>query len=172
MKEVSLFKGFLSPLFFLFFFLKLKKKEVISKRVKEGYYMKKITQLFVTFAFAFTAMLGVSAVIDTASASSSGQVVHAGTSLIDKNTDADAANTGEAAKVMKSIYSAANIFAGFVLGISIIMIIVGGLRYILSNGDQRQAEQGKMILIYSGIGIVIALSAFVIAKIFAGLQFG
>lgn len=130
--------------------------------------MKKITQLFVTFAFAFIAVFSVSAVADL---SLVGHSVEASTVFSGKsvNDTAVASNT-EANSILNTIYSAANIFAGFVLGISIIMIIVGGLRYILANGDQRQAEQGKMILIYSGIGIVIALSAFVIARLFAGFS--
>ncbi|WP_088362430.1 pilin [Bacillus cereus] len=130
--------------------------------------MKKLTQLFVTFAFAFMAAFSVSSVAEV---NLSNNTVHADV-FAGKEVSSDDANSGEANKIMKTIYKAANIFSGFVLGISIIMIIVGGLRYILANGDQRQAEQGKMILIYSGIGIVIALSAFVIARLFSGLKFG
>lgn len=130
--------------------------------------MKKFTQLFVTFTFAFLAIFSIASVADINIA---GHDVHAATSIFAGNATPDSAKTGEAGKILNKIYSAANIFSGFVLGISIIMIIVGGLRYILANGDQRQAEQGKMILIYSGIGIIIALSAFVIARLFASFQF-
>ncbi|MED4285461.1 pilin [Priestia megaterium] len=132
--------------------------------------MKKLSQLFVTFAVAFSAVFSVATVADTTPATAT-HVVKASSIFDKKSVNESAANGTDAKGVMDAIYKAANIFAGFVLGISIIMIIVGGLRYILSNGDQRQAEQGKMILIYSGIGIVIALSAFVIARIFAGLHF-
>lgn len=132
--------------------------------------MKKLTQLFVTFAFAFFAVFSVSTVAELSLVDQT-EKVEASTGVFTGEVNADKAKSGEANKIMKTIYSAANIFAGFVLGISIIMIIVGGLRYILANGDQRQAEQGKMILIYSGIGIVIALSAFVIARLFAGFKF-
>lgn len=130
--------------------------------------MKKFTQIFVTFAFAFMAAFSVSSVAEVNLSNST--TVHADV-FAGKDVSSDDAKSGEANKIMNTIYKAANIFSGFVLGISIIMIIVGGLRYILANGDQRQAEQGKMILIYSGIGIVIALSAFVIARLFSGLKF-
>lgn len=131
--------------------------------------MKKITQLFVTFAFAFIAAFSVTTIVPNI-VTPQAEVVQAATVFGEKSINS-VSTDAEANKITKAIFKAANIFSGFVLGISIIMIIVGGLRYILANGDQRQAEQGKMILIYSGIGIVIALSAFVIARLFAGLKF-
>ncbi|MCK2000033.1 hypothetical protein MZM54_01370 [[Brevibacterium] frigoritolerans] len=128
--------------------------------------MKKITKLFVTFAFAFIAVLGISAITDIGF----GLDTVAASVFDGKSVSGNATGT-EANAIIAAIFKAANVFAAFVLGISIIMIIVGGLKYILANGDQRAAESGKMILIYSGIGIVIALSAFVIAKLFASFKF-
>ena len=128
--------------------------------------MKKLSQLFVTFMFAFVTAFSVSAVSDI----SFNEPVKA--SVFDgKSVNDNQANTGESKKILDTIYKVANTFAGLVLGASIIMIIVGGARYIFSNGDTRQAEQGKMIVIYSGIGIVIALSAFVLARLFASFKF-
>lgn len=136
--------------------------------------MKKITQLFVTFAFALVAVFSATTVAEVSVVGHHSQVEAAsstsGTIFGSKEVNSTAKNS-EASKITNKIFTAANIFSGFVLAISIIMIIVGGLRYILSNGDQRQAESGKMILIYSGIGIVIALSAFVIARLFASFKF-
>jgi hypothetical protein len=76
--------------------------------------------------------------------------------------------TGEAKSIVAKIFECANVFAGIVLAISIVMIILGGLRYITAQGDQKNAEQGKMILLYSGIGIIIALSAFALGRFFQG----
>ncbi len=48
----------------------------------------------------------------------------------------------------------------FVLGaIAVLMIIVGGMRYSLSNGDQSQITLGKNTIIYSVVGLVLALMA-------------
>lgn len=128
--------------------------------------VKHLSRLMITFMFTFMAIFSVSAVSDI----SFNEPVKA--SVFDgKSVNDNQANTGESKKILDAIYKVANTFAGLVLGASIIMIIVGGARYILSNGDQRQAEQGKMIIIYSGIGIVIALSAFVIARLFEGFKF-
>jgi cytochrome bd-type quinol oxidase subunit 2 len=63
------------------------------------------------------------------------------------------------------------IFAGvanaliFVVGaVSVIMIIIGGLRYVLSNGDSKQAESARNTILYSVIGIVVAIASFAIVS--------
>jgi hypothetical protein len=62
----------------------------------------------------------------------------------------------------------------FVLGsIAVIMIIIGGIRYVSSNGDQAQVTGAKNTILYSVIGLVLALAAyaivnFVTARIQAG----
>jgi hypothetical protein len=79
----------------------------------------------------------------------------------------DVSDNKEAQNIVAKIFEFANVFAGIVLSVSIVMIILGGLRYITAQGDPKAVEQGKMILIYSGIGIIIALSAFALAKFFS-----
>jgi len=61
------------------------------------------------------------------------------------------------------------IFAGiadsliFVVGaVSVIMIIVGGLRYVTSNGDSKQAESARNTILYAVIGIVVAIASYAI----------
>lgn len=43
-----------------------------------------------------------------------------------------------------------------------IMIIVGGFRYVLSNGDAKAAESGRKTIIYALVGVVITLAASLI----------
>jgi ABC-type Fe3+ transport system permease subunit len=60
----------------------------------------------------------------------------------------------------------------FVIGtVSVIMIIVGGIRYTTSNGDAGRVKQAKDTILYSVVGLVVALSAFVIVN-FVVNQFG
>ena len=60
----------------------------------------------------------------------------------------------------------------FAIGIvSVIMIIVGGLRYTTSNGDSSRITAAKNTILYSVIGLVVALLAFVIVN-FVVAQFG
>ncbi|MBW4061190.1 hypothetical protein HJC99_01290 [Candidatus Saccharibacteria bacterium] len=44
--------------------------------------------------------------------------------------------------------------------ISVVMIIIGGLRYVLANGDSKQAAEARNTILFSVIGIIIAITAF------------
>lgn len=49
----------------------------------------------------------------------------------------------------------------FVIGaVAVIMIVVGGLRYVLSGGDSKQVEAAKNTILYAIVGIIIALLAY------------
>ena len=51
----------------------------------------------------------------------------------------------------------------FIIGaISVIMIIIGGLRYILSGGDSSNVSAAKNTILYAIVGLVIVLFAQVI----------
>jgi hypothetical protein len=53
----------------------------------------------------------------------------------------------------------------FTIGIiSVIMIIVGGIRYALSNGDASNIKTAKDTILYAIIGLVVALLAFAIVN--------
>ncbi len=52
--------------------------------------------------------------------------------------------------------------------IAIIMLVIGGLLYLLSGGDEDRMKQGKSIVVYSLIGITIALSALVLVNMVVG----
>lgn len=49
----------------------------------------------------------------------------------------------------------------FIIGaISVIMIIIGGLRYILSGGDSANVSAAKNTILYAIVGIIVALLAY------------
>ena len=48
--------------------------------------------------------------------------------------------------------------------ISVIMIIVGGIRYTLSNGDSSKVTSAKNTVLYAVIGLVVAILAFAIVN--------
>lgn len=51
----------------------------------------------------------------------------------------------------------------FAIGaISVIMIIVGGFRYVVSNGDASRIKAAKDTILYAVVGLVVALLAYVI----------
>ena len=46
--------------------------------------------------------------------------------------------------------------------ISVIMLVYGGLRYILSGGDSKKVTDAKNTILYAIIGLIISLLAFAI----------
>jgi cytochrome bd-type quinol oxidase subunit 2 len=61
----------------------------------------------------------------------------------------------------------ANLLVFLVGSVSVIMIIIGGLRYVISNGDQKAIESAKNTILYAVIGIVVAIAAFAIVNFVA-----
>ncbi len=62
---------------------------------------------------------------------------------------------------INKLFSSISSILLFIIGaISIIMIIIGGLRYVLSAGDSKATTDAKNTILYAVIGLVIALSAY------------
>jgi hypothetical protein len=57
----------------------------------------------------------------------------------------------------------------FVVGaVSVIMIIVAGLRYVTANGDAKATESAKNTILYAVIGIVVAVASYAIVTFVTG----
>lgn len=57
----------------------------------------------------------------------------------------------------------------FIVGaISVIMLIVGGIRYTVSGGDSGQITSAKNTILYAIVGIVISILAYAIVNFFIG----
>jgi uncharacterized membrane protein YjgN (DUF898 family) len=53
----------------------------------------------------------------------------------------------------------------FILGaIAVVMVIVGGIRYATSNGEQAQVTSAKNTIMYAIIGLVVAFIAYAIVN--------
>lgn len=64
---------------------------------------------------------------------------------------------GDITTLFKSISNALVFLIG---SISVIMIIIGGLRYVLSNGDPKSAASAKDTILYAVIGVIVAIAAY------------
>ncbi len=49
--------------------------------------------------------------------------------------------------------------------VSFLMIVIGGLRYILSEGSPESMSKAKNTIIYALVGLVIAMTAFAIVSL-------
>jgi len=76
-----------------------------------------------------------------------------------------ACGTGQLEKFLKDIV---NILLFIIGTISVIMIIVGGLRYVLSGGDAGSIKAGKDTVIYAIIGLVVSIMAYAIVNFVIG----
>lgn len=63
-----------------------------------------------------------------------------------------------------TIKLALNIFASVVGLIAVVMIIVGGLRYMTSGGDASKTAAAQNTVLYALIGLVVAAMAAIIAQ--------
>lgn len=53
----------------------------------------------------------------------------------------------------------------FIVGaVAVVMIVIGGLRYTISNGDQSQVTSAKNTILYAVVGIVVAASSYAIVN--------
>ncbi len=65
-----------------------------------------------------------------------------------------------------------NVLLFLVGAISVIMLIVGGIRYIVSAGDQNQVTNAKNTILYAIIGIIVAVLAWGIVNFLLGWLYG
>ena len=68
-----------------------------------------------------------------------------------------AANTGSANSIFKIIINTILYAIG---AISVIMIVVGGIRYIVSGGDQAGVTSAKNTILYAVVGLIVAIASF------------
>ena len=59
----------------------------------------------------------------------------------------------------KNIINTALLLLG---SISIIMVIIGGIRMAVSNGDPGKVKSGRETIIYAMVGLIVAMSAYAI----------
>ncbi len=62
-----------------------------------------------------------------------------------------------------------NIIVGIVGSVAVLALIYGGLRYVISAGNEDDIEKAKNIIMYAIIGIVVIIIAYVIVQGIAGL---
>ncbi len=61
-------------------------------------------------------------------------------------------------------HTVANVLIYLVAAVSVIMLIVGGLRYVLSGGESSAVKGAKDTILYAIIGIVVAILAYALVS--------
>jgi hypothetical protein len=84
------------------------------------------------------------------------------------STDPNSAGIDAAERVSSTVQLIVNVFSWIVGVIAVIMIIIGGLRYITSGGDSGNVTSAKNTILYAIIGLVIVALAQIIVRFVIG----
>jgi len=91
--------------------------------------------------------------------------VGAGVAITNAPGQTGCTDTGEGKDSFSSVIkSVINIFSILVGAVSVVMIIIGGFRYVVSNGDSNGVSGAKNTILYAIVGLVIVLFAQIIVK--------
>lgn len=128
--------------------------------------IKKLKQLITTSVFSLLMAVPVLAPVTVGAQADIQNNVCSGSEFnadIDNPTSCAAATEGAGSNVNDLIADVINIFSLIVGVVAVIMIIVGGFRYITSGGNDSNVSGAKNTILYAIIGLVIvALSQFIV----------
>jgi len=126
--------------------------------------IKKIKALFTSLAVF--GMVAVPVAVPTAvyAQSEIEKGLCAGTQLDANNTSCDPTNDTEAnTRINDILKTIINLFSLLVGIVSVIMIIMGGFKYITSGGNDANVAGAKNTIVYAVIGlVVVALAQFIV----------
>jgi small-conductance mechanosensitive channel len=71
---------------------------------------------------------------------------------------------GEKNQLRPQLKTVINVLLFIVGAVSVIMIVIGGFKYVISNGDSTAVASAKNTILYAVIGLVVALLAFAIVN--------
>lgn len=72
------------------------------------------------------------------------------------------------AGLMGGFQTIANTLIFIVGAVSVLMVIIGALRYVLSNGDSAGLKSAKDTILYALIGVVIAMLSYALVAFVIG----
>lgn len=125
--------------------------------------IKKLKQLVTVFALSFSLLTPVAAVGVVGAQESIQGSLCAGTELSEPGSQSNCEAGGNASGVQDAVVTVVDLLSWIVGIVSVIMIIVGGFRYITSGGASDKVTGAKNTIIYAVIGLVIvALAQFIV----------
>ena len=80
-----------------------------------------------------------------------------------------AQTAGGVGQIDTFIKSIVQVLITLVGSVAVIFFIVGGFRYITSTGNPESLDRAKQTILYSAVGLAVALGAFVLMNIISQL---
>ncbi len=72
--------------------------------------------------------------------------------------------TGGSASVGDIVKTIVNVLLYILGAVAVVMIVIGGIRYTISQGDSSALTSAKNTILYSVVGLVVALLAYAIVN--------
>jgi hypothetical protein len=123
------------------------------------------TLTFLALSFCVLAGFGMKA---TVSAQDVQQEINnglcSGSNLDLSNSSGDCSSGDSTAKFNNLVHSVINVLSAIVGVVAVVMIIVGGLRYITSGGNDTSVSGAKNTILYAVVGLVIVALAQIIVR--------
>lgn len=126
--------------------------------------MKLLKQTLLVFALMIGAITFLSMI---PAAGAAGSILNPG-----DNPEAISSTTGGATSIRQLILTIINYFLGFLGLIAVVMVIYGGVTYVISAGEDEKIQSAKKIIMYALIGIIIVLLSFVAVRMILGAGTG
>ena len=91
------------------------------------------------------------------------------TSVINNGAGKACATACNTTTPLQGLFAAITSTLVYLVGaLSVIMLIVGGLRYVTSAGDSKRVADAKSTITYAIVGVVVALLAYAVIKFVTG----
>ncbi len=125
--------------------------------------MRNTVKSFIVTIVALFGFVALSPAAVTFAASGSADQACAGLQAVDPTVTCDSSATSE--KGIDDIIGLAVKWMSIIAGIiAVIMLIVGGLKYITSNGDSNSISSAKKTIIYAIVGLVVVAISQIIVR--------
>ncbi len=126
--------------------------------------MFKRIQLLVISAGLLSGLIGSTLPI-AVSASTASTAACDGVQLLDSSAKCQSADAADSQKAFSGILQTViNVFSIVIGAVSVIMIIIGGFRYVISGGDSSSTKAAKDTIMYAVIGLVVVIFAQTIVR--------
>ena len=128
--------------------------------------MHKLSSIFTTLVISLGVLFAASAPAFAQTADiQKGLCAGANLQVTDNLSGPSVCNNSDAnKKITNIVHTIINLFSAIVGIVAVIMIIVGGFRYITSGGNDASVTSAKNTLLYAIIGLVIVALAQIIVR--------
>lgn len=121
--------------------------------------MKRIKQTLIALALMAGLVGFVTPVAEVSAAACTGSAITCA-----KQGYKDSGGSSNSGNLGGFIHKIVNILLYILGSVAVIVIVIGGIRYTISSGDQSQMTSAKNTILYAVVGLVIAVLAYAIVN--------